>query len=169
MSAIRAVLFVCTGNICRSSTAEGVFRDLLVEAGLGDAVRADSAGTHGYHVGEPPDSRTVAAALERGFDLSDQRARRVNAGDFTAFDLILAMDREHLSILRRMAPGDFGGDVALFLDHLPESGMVDVPDPWYGEAEGFEVVLDLVEAGCERLVDRVRASLPEPGAPDPGR
>jgi protein-tyrosine phosphatase len=102
--AMRSVLFICTGNICRSPTAEGVFRKMVADAGLAHAIRVDSAGTHAYHVGEPPDTRSQAIARARGYDRSGLRARRIEPGDFAAFDLILAMDRDHQSILGRLTP-----------------------------------------------------------------
>ena len=150
------VLFVCTGNICRSPTAEGVFRKLVAGAGLNHAVVIDSAGTHGYHVGEPPDERSCAAALKRAIDISAQRARRVSRADFAEFDLILAMDRGHYRALRAMAPPQAAERVRLFLDYAPELGVEDVPDPYYGGPDGFEDVLDLIETAAERLLDDLR-------------
>ncbi len=156
-------LFVCTGNICRSPTAEGVFRHLAAAAGLADAIEADSAGTHGYHVGEPPDSRTIAAAADRGFDLAALRARRVKQDDFYRFDLILAMDRDHFAHLLAMRPNDACADVKLFLDYHPAAPHKDVPDPYYGGREGFDLVLDLAEQTSRALLDYVRdRSQPRP-------
>ncbi|PWC36383.1 low molecular weight protein-tyrosine-phosphatase [Azospirillum sp. TSO35-2] len=156
------VLFVCTGNICRSPTAEGVFRQLAANAGLDGVVAADSAGTHGYHVGEPPDPRTRRAALTRGVDLSDLRARKVTAADFTRFDHILAMDHGHLADLRRLAPPDATAALRLFLDDAPGLQGRAVPDPYYGGAAGFEEVLDLCEAGARGLLDLLRREVGHP-------
>jgi protein-tyrosine phosphatase len=150
---MKRVLFVCTGNICRSPTAEGVFRHFADAAGV--AVEADSAGTHGYHIGDAPDSRTVDAAAKRGFDLKSLRARRVKREDFDEFDLILAMDRDHLAHLQAMRPKDARAEVKLFLDYHP-AGKRDVPDPYYGGPDGFEHVLDLVEAASRELLKKIR-------------
>ena len=150
------ILFVCTGNICRSPTAEGMARALAGDYGLDGRITLDSAGTHGYHVGEPPDPRTVAAAAERGVDLSGQRARRVRDGDFQAFDLLVAMDRGHERLLRRTAPPAGDERIRLFMDYAPHLGHRDVPDPYYGGADGFELVLDLVEAAARGLLETVR-------------
>lgn len=149
------VLFVCTGNICRSPTAEGVFGHLAERAGLGSHVIADSAGTHGYHVGEPPDPRTQRAALARGVVLSALRARKVTAADFTRFDHILAMDHGHLAQLRRLVPANATAALRLFLDDVPGLEGREVPDPYYGGPDGFEQVLDLCEAGSRGLLDRL--------------
>src|SRR5947209_5968529 len=130
------ILFVCTGNICRSPTAEGVFRHLAAAAGLSDRVQVDSAGTHGYHVGEAPDARSCAAAAARGVDLSQLRARRVHLDDFETFDMILAMDREHLSRLEALRPNGARAEVELFLDFHPKHKGADVPDPYYGAQDG---------------------------------
>lgn len=156
---MKRVLFVCTGNICRSPTAEGVFRHMAREAGLDAVIDADSAGTHGYHVGEPPDPRTVEAARRRGFDLSAQRARKVRMDDFEAFDLILAMDRDHLAHLDSLRPNGARADVRLFLDYHPEAGHKDVPDPYYGGGAGFEHVLDLVEHASRALLAHLAAEV----------
>ncbi|HTH17628.1 MAG TPA: low molecular weight protein-tyrosine-phosphatase [Magnetospirillum sp.] len=153
------VLFVCTGNICRSPTAEGVFRALVEGEGLADRIVADSAGTHGYHVGEPPDGRSTAAAAKRGIELCSLRARKVRPADFDEFDLVLAMDRGHYDILRRLCPPGRADRVRLFLDFAPELGIKDVPDPYYGAGDGFERVLDMVEAGSRGLLDHIRADL----------
>lgn len=153
------VLFVCTGNICRSPTAEGVFRALVENHGLSDHIMVDSAGTHAYHVGEPPDSRSAAAARKRGIDLSNQRARKVKASDFDDFDLLLAMDRSHQQSLIQLCPKAREDRVRLFLSFAPELGLRDVPDPYYGAGDGFERVLDMIEAGSRGLLDHVRTRL----------
>ena len=145
------VLFVCMGNICRSPTAEAVVREFARrEAEL--ALEVDSAGTHGYHVGDPPDERSIEAARRRGFDLSALRARVVVAADFERFDLVLAMDTLVLDRLRGIAPDRLAGRLKLFLDFAPGLDARDVPDPYYGGVAGFEEVLDLVEEGARGLL-----------------
>lgn len=145
------VLFVCMGNICRSPTAEGVFRHFAGEAGLIETMTVDSAGTHAYHAGEPPDRRSRAAAERRGYSLERIRARRVTASDFDEFDLILAMDRDNLESLKAVSDETHHGKIRLFLDYTagPED---EVPDPYYGGATGFERVLDLIEEASRQLV-----------------
>jgi low molecular weight protein-tyrosine phosphatase len=142
------VLFVCTGNICRSPTAEGVLRELSKQQGI--SLQVESRGTHDYHVGEPPDERAQHHAKRRGYDLSQQRARRVSTGDFEAFDLIVAMDRGHLRLLQRACPPQHREKLRLFLADR------DVPDPYYGGPDGFEQVLDLVEVACRDLLAEIR-------------
>ena len=146
------VLFVCTGNICRSPTAEGVFRHVVEQAGLADRVVIESAGTHGYHVGEPPDPRSQHAAAERGYDLSAQRARRVERKDFDEFDYVLAMDNENLGFLRRMCPPQGAHKLRLFMEFGADAAVREVPDPYYGGGSGFERVLDLVESASKGLL-----------------
>jgi protein-tyrosine phosphatase len=148
MSSPLRVLMVCTGNICRSPTAEGVLRHLVGQGEWRQRLEVDSAGTTDYHVGEPPDRRSQAHALRRGYDLSDQRARQVEEGDFRRFDWILAMDRGHLRELRERAPVLVHDRIRLLLDFAPGLEGRDVPDPYYGGAAGFDQVLDLVEEGC---------------------
>lgn len=150
------VLFVCTGNICRSPTAEGVFRRLVAEAGLGQRIGAESAGTIGYHAGAPADRRTRGAARRRGIDLDGHVARQVDEFDFDRFALLVAMDRGHLEALRRMAGPGRMERVALFLEFAPELGLRDMPDPYYGGVDGFERVLDLCEAGAKGLLAHIR-------------
>ena len=147
------VLFVCTGNICRSPTAAGVLADLVRRAGLEDVIHVESAGTHDYHVGQPPDARAQAHAERRGYDLSALRARQVRRRDFVEFDLIVAMDRGHLEILVRNCPEEHQDKLRLLVPGR------DVPDPYYGGADGFDRVLDLVEAGCLALLDELRREL----------
>ena len=146
------VLFVCTGNICRSPTAEGVARGLAAKQGVDHLFEFDSAGTHGYHVGDPPDPRTVAAAARRGYDLSPLRARRVTEFDFVRFDHVLAMDREHLELLQRACPRLHHKKLGLFLEYRQAFDQDEVPDPYYGGAQGFEQVLDLVEDAAAHLI-----------------
>lgn len=148
------ILMVCTGNICRSPTAEGVFRKMAEDAGLGGIVETDSAGTHGYHVGDPPDARSQKAAKKRGYDLSDQRARRVRDNDFDDFDLILAMDGGHHAALSASAPGHAQDRIRLFLE-FSEAHSGNVPDPYYGSGDGFELVLDMVEDASRGLIGHI--------------
>ena len=153
------VLFVCMGNICRSPTAEGVFSKLVEERGLEDRVRVDSAGTHAYHVGEPPDARSARAATERGIDLSHQRARRVTVQDFHQFDYVLAMDSDNFNHLAAMCPEGHEFKLRLFLSFAPHLEIRDVPLPYYGGATGFERVLDMVEEAARGLLEDVEANL----------
>jgi len=149
------VLFVCMGNICRSPTAEGVFKHLVGKNGLSADIESESVGTHDYHIGEPPDARSQAAAGRRGYDLSALRARQVNQDDFAAFDYVLAMDEVNLAALRRICPAHYRERVKLFLEFAPEAGRRDVPDPYYGGAQGFEEVLDLVELAAQGLLKHI--------------
>jgi len=150
------ILFVCLGNICRSPTAEGVFRAVAAREAPELTLEVDSAGTAGYHVGEPPDARTRAAASRRGYDLSPLRARMVAPSDFEEFDLILAMDLQNLKVLHRRAPAHARERVRLFLEFAPEAVVSEVPDPYYGGPNGFEEVLDLVEAASRGLLAHLR-------------
>ncbi len=154
---IARVLFVCMGNICRSPTAEGVFRACVERAGLAARISVDSAGTHDYHAGEAPDRRAIAAAARRGYDLSTLRARLVDARDFHRFDWILAMDGRNLAALEAMRPSGHTGTLGRMLAFAPELGLRDVPDPYYGPLQGFEHVLDLVEAASPSLLHHVVA------------
>ena len=151
-----SILVVCTGNICRSPTAEGVLRAAAERRGL--AVRVASAGTHDYHVGEAPDPRAVKHASRRGYDLSALRASQVQPADFSRHDYILAMDRGHLRLLRAIAPAGARAQVGLFLDASASWKGEDVPDPYYGGPEGFERVLDMVEEAAEHWLDRIEAT-----------
>jgi protein-tyrosine phosphatase len=151
------ILFVCLGNICRSPTAEAVLRALAAREAPELGIEVDSAGTAGYHVGEPPDPRTRHAAARRGYDLGRLRARVVEPADFERFDLILAMDRENLKVLRRRAPAHALERVRLFLEFAPDAGPEEVPDPYYGGQNGFEEVLDLVERATRGLITHLRA------------
>ncbi|MEE9103443.1 MULTISPECIES: low molecular weight protein-tyrosine-phosphatase [Pseudomonas] len=152
------VLFVCLGNICRSPTAEGVFRHKVREAGLEDRIEIDSAGTGDWHVGKAPDARTRAAALRRGYDLSSLRARQVSAADFSRYDLILAMDHANLRDLKRLRAGTGTAELDLFLRRF-DLEIDEVPDPYYGGDDGFEQVLDLVEQACDGLLMEVKRRL----------
>jgi len=149
------ILFVCMGNICRSPTAEGVFRDKVKLAGLGENVEIDSAGTHDYHIGRPPDGRAQDAASKRGYDLSDLRGRQINAKDFEAFDFILAMDKDNLAILREQCPPHWQHKVRRLLSFSRHFTDLDVPDPYYGGKAGFDQVLDMVEDAAEGLINEI--------------
>jgi len=150
------VLFVCLGNICRSPTADGIFRKLIADAGLDNQVQVDSAGTAGWHIGRAPDARTVAAAKNRGYDLSVLRARQVSKADFAEFDYILAMDNANLSDLKQLKPVNYQGHLGLFLAFSEQSHYREVPDPYHGGSEGFELVLDLVEDAAQGLLNDIR-------------
>ena len=149
---MRRILFGCLVNICRSPTAEGVFRQLARQTAPSLKVEADSAGTADYHVGEAPDPRSRRAALRRGIDLSGLRARQVAAEDFMRFDLMLAMDRTNLRDLKALLPGQPRARLRLFLEYAPQLQRLDMPDPYYGEAVGFEEVLDLCTAAARGLL-----------------
>lgn len=151
------VLFVCMGNICRSPTAEGVFRHKVNQAALDTQISIDSAGTHAYHVGNPPDNRAQNAALKRQVDLSDQRARRVNVDDFTEFDYVIAMDESNRSDLLAICPAEHVGRIHLFLD-FSTCEATEVPDPYYGQGRGFEIVLNLVEDASGGLLKHIQTT-----------
>jgi len=152
-----SVLFVCMGNICRSPTAHGVFLDLVNKAGMEEFIKVDSAGTHAYHVSEPPDPRAQEAAQKRDVDLSDLRARRAVQDDFYEYDYIVAMDQANLSNLLSIAPKGYEGKLKLFLDYAPHLNVREVPDPYYGGRNGFERVLDLIEDASRGMLDDLKA------------
>jgi len=155
----QSVLFVCMGNICRSPTAEGVFRKLVREQGVEDWFEIDSAGTHAYHVGNPPDERAQKTALARGIDLSDLRARQVSHADLESFDHILVMDRQNLDTLLFVCPKPHAHKLKLFLEYAPALKIAEVPDPYYGGDKGFEKVLDMVERAALGFLESVRRDL----------
>lgn len=155
MSKIK-VLFVCMGNICRSPTAEGVFTRHVQEANLTDVIEIDSAGTHAYHIGEPPDPRSQKTALTRGYDLSSQKARRAVPEDFTIFDYILAMDRDNQQGLQAICPVGAEYKLHLFLSYAPNLEHDEVPDPYYGGSMGFERVLDMIEKASAGLLEDIQ-------------
>lgn len=152
------VLFVCLGNICRSPTAEGVFRKLVVEEGLIDHIEIDSAGTHAYHIGKPPDHRAQAAALRRGVDLSALRGRQAVREDIERFHYVLAMDEENYEHLLAMCPEGMEERVRLFLEFAPHRSERNVPDPYYGGPAGFDRVLDMVEEAARGLLADIRTT-----------
>jgi protein-tyrosine phosphatase len=154
-----AVLMVCTGNICRSPTAEGVLRHRVEQAGLAGQVHIDSAGTHDYHVGSPPDERSSHHASLRGYDLTAQRARQVRAADFERFDLILAMDNGHMELLEEDCPAQHRHKLRRMMEFAPDGLADEVADPYYGGKEGFEKVLDHIEAACDGVLRHIRAEL----------
>jgi protein-tyrosine phosphatase len=154
------ILFVCLGNICRSPTAEGVLRTRAEQSGLGNQFSVDSAGTGDWHVGDPPDRRAIAHAAMRGYDLTPLRARQVSRDDFVHFRWILAMDRANLRVLEAIRPSAYDGHLGLFLDFAPDLGVREVPDPYYGGRDGFERVLDLIEAASDALLERIARRSP---------
>jgi protein-tyrosine phosphatase len=150
------VLFVCMGNICRSPTAHGVFRALVENEGLSQAIEIDSAGTHAYHVGSAPDRRAQATAQERGIDISDLVARRVEPDDFDLFDFVVAMDQDNYMSLSEICPDQHVDKIYMFMDFADHMRTREVPDPYYGGASGFDRVFDLVEAASEGLLQEIR-------------
>ncbi|KAG4081029.1 hypothetical protein HA402_010200 [Bradysia odoriphaga] len=150
------VLFVCMGNICRSPSAEGVFRHLVNDAGLGEIVGIDSAGTHAFHIGEAPDARAQAAARKRGYEITNCEARQVTADDFREFDLILAMDWDNLSAMQQQCPKTYQHKLMLLMRFANEFEEATVPDPYYGGPEGFGKVLDYLEDACQGVLELVR-------------
>jgi len=154
-----SVVFVCTGNICRSPTAEGIFRKLVDDAGLSERITVDSAGTHDYHVGEPPDARAVGAAARRGYDLSGLRARKFQREDFQRFDLVLAMDHANHGVLARLAQPSGGHRLRMMMEYASQFQEIEVPDPYYGGPDGFDRVLDMLEDAAQGLLEAIRAGL----------
>lgn len=154
-----SVLFVCLGNICRSPTAEAVFRERVIAAGLEQKIRIDSAGTGDWHIGRAPDPRTRDAAARRGYPMDSMRARQVSPQDFYEFDVVLAMDNANLADLQAMQPADVTVTLGRFLDYSHEASTREVPDPYYGGEDGFDRVLDLIEGGAEGLLDALRERL----------
>jgi len=151
-----SVLFCCMGNICRSPTAETVFRARVEEAGLAQHILIDSVGTHDYHIGDPPDQRTQRAAKQRGYDLSGLRGRQVEVADFTRFDYVLAMDNANMAILYRLCPQTQRDRLGLFLEYANSHKEREVPDPYYGGEDGFERVLDMVEDAAAGLLQHIQ-------------
>lgn len=152
------VLFVCTGNICRSPTGEGVFRHMVEEAGLSTHIATDSAATHGYYHHAPPDERAQEVALRHGIDLSTLRSRTVRDSDFVDFDFILAMDKGHEHALKNRCPAEFRNRIHMFLSFAPRFGT-EVPDPWYGDMKDFESAYRMIEAGCSGLLEHIRRTV----------
>jgi len=150
------VLFVCRGNLCRSPMAEGVFRGQVAQAGLDGLIAIDSAGTHDYHVGEPPDPRAQQAAGRRGYDLSLLRGRQVARADLSEFDYVLAMDATNLRALERLCPSQHAHKLKLFMEFGANVALREVPDPYYGGEQGFERVLDMVEEASQGLLAHLR-------------
>lgn len=160
-TAVTRVMFVCLGNICRSPTAHGVFQGLVEQSNLQKSIQVDSSGTGDWHIGHPPDRRATLEAKARGYDLSDLRARQVTVDDFHVFDYILAMDRVNLSDLEAMRPAGSKARLALFLTYSDGEEVLEVPDPYYGDGEGFSQVFDMVErasAGLLQEICRARVS-----------
>jgi len=151
-----SVLFVCMGNICRSPTAHAVFERLVEQAELAERIRIDSAGTHAYHVGNPPDERAMRAAMARQYRMDHLLARQVTAEDIAAYDYVLAMDLANLEILQSLADDALRDKPQLFMSYAPDYGLEEVPDPYYGGTNGFEQVLDMVEAAAGNLLEDIR-------------
>ncbi len=158
MSEVSKVLFVCLGNICRSPTAQGVFETLIASKQLSHAFEVDSAGTSAWHIDDAPDSRTINAAKQRGYELAHLRGRQVTREDFSRFDYILAMDHDNLHELKKLKPKGYSGHLGLFLAFDTESPIEEVPDPYYGGQRGFDNVLDLVESACQGLLAHIQTS-----------
>lgn len=150
-----SVLFVCSGNICRSPTAEGILRKRVGELGLDVVV--DSAGTHGYHVGDAPDPRSVRAAEKRGYSIANLKARKLSTEDFERFDFVVALDDEHMRLMRRNCPPELQHKLYEMMAFAPDAAHREVPDPYYGPADGFELVLDLLEQAVDGLLKEIQA------------
>ena len=159
------VLFVCMGNICRSPTAHGLFQALVDKHQLGAAIQVDSAGTHSYHVGSPPDSRSQATARQRGVDLSGLRARRFVSADFNDYDYLLGMDRANIADMRAIKPDVSSGRLQLMLEYSAEFKQVEVPDPYFGD-DGFELVFDMIDDASRGLLQHIRSQHNLQGASD---
>ena len=155
-ASIRSVLFICTGNICRSPTAEAVFRAKATTAGIHEQLLIDSAGTHAYHVGEAPDPRSQQYALARGYAMDDLRARQIRADDFVRFDLLLAMDKHNLALLEAACPSAHRHKLRLLMEFASQHRAEEVPDPYYGGPQGFQTVLDYIEDAAEQLALNLR-------------
>ena len=154
------LLFVCTGNICRSPSAEAVFRQLVTNDNLSDDIISDSVGLHGFHVGEPADARAIATAEKRGYPMRGLRSRRIHPQDFETFDFFLAMDAGHFESLHQLCPGAQREKIEMFLSVAPHCNATDIPDPFYGTMEGFERALDLIEIGAKAWLERIKQILP---------
>lgn len=150
------VLFVCLGNICRSPTAEGVFRDLVAREGLSDTIETDSCGTSGWHKGEPPDNRARQEAKRRGIQIDDLKSRATHNSDFTDFDFIIAMDTNNFETLNAMSPPECAPKIHMFLSFAPDLGIIEVPDPYYGGDDGFSNVFDMIDAASNGLLTHIR-------------
>jgi protein-tyrosine phosphatase len=158
------VLFVCMGNICRSPTAEAVFRAKVEGAGLLHQIAIDSAGTHDYHIGNPPDKRAQHAAKQRGYDMGNLRGRQIEAADFSRFDYVLAMDNANMAILQRLCPKELRERLGLFLHYAKQHKVTEVPDPYYGGDDGFDQVLNMVEdasAGLLQHIQKIHLNIPQ--------
>lgn len=153
------ILFICMGNICRSPTAHAVFRKMVLEKDLQEQIYIDSAGTHAYHVGSSPDGRSAKAALLRGVNMGDLRARQLNELDFLEFDYLLVADDDNFQLTNKACPAEHKHKIAYILDYAKQTPTRQVPDPYYGEGDGFETVLNLLEAACEGLLIELEKKL----------